>query len=213
MNVVAGIVVTLIGALLCFRGHGTIRLVIGASGALTGFALGTALSTGFAPAGVPGAFVGLLVAIALAILFAVLAYFFYQFAVVLSVAVLAFGVTAGAFSAVGIPWLGIALGVVAGLAAAGIAIAAKLPALLLIIVTAVAGAGLTMTGLMLLIGSARVGDVGAAPLAPLIGQGPAWAAAALALAAVGLVVQARRVYHRSAPVAPGWAPTPMAVRR
>ena len=84
--IVVGVIAVLIGALLCFRGYVTMRLIISLFGAFVGFLLGAGLVAGVTDSGFGQLALSWLVGIIGAVIFGVLAYFSYQVAVVIGLA-------------------------------------------------------------------------------------------------------------------------------
>jgi hypothetical protein len=154
-TIVVGIIAVLIGALLCFRGYVTMRLIISLFGAFVGFLLGAGLVAGATDSGFGQLALSWLVGIVGAVLFGVLAYFSYQIAVVIGMAAIGFtiGTTVMAAFGIGSQVAVVAVGLVAGALLAVIAIATDLPAVILVVLTALAGASVTVAGVMVIAGS------------------------------------------------------------
>lgn len=204
-GIAPGLIAIGIGLLVTFAGYGAFRFALALVGALFGFSFGVGIVAGLGGDGVPGA-IGMMVAgLVFAILFGWLAFAFYQAAVL-----------------VGLGWLGFILGVffvtlfgfdepamlwlVGALVAAGLVVLGLLTNMatwLVVIVTALAGADLTITGLMLLFDSMTVDALYSGNLD---GVGW-WGLGAIALGIAGIVVQWRAVGGaRTAPVRDQWAP-------
>lgn len=190
---VVGILGILVGVVVCFRGYAALRVIISLLGAWFGFFLGAAvvsaitgdgfLATAFTWA---GAIIG-------AILLAVLAYAFYQVAVLLGMAALGFTIATAVLTALGVDnrlliWL------IAGAAAlllVVLAIATDLPAVILIVLTALAGANIFVIALLVLLRQVGVDELESGYLPDGV---PVWAGIlSLAMAVVGIVVQLQGV--------------------
>ncbi|HET9650512.1 MAG TPA: DUF4203 domain-containing protein [Microlunatus sp.] len=153
-DIVVGIIAVLVGALLCPRGYLAMRALISLWGAFVGFLLGAGLVAGFTGEGFLQMVLGWVVGLVVAVVFGILAYLSYQVAVVLGMAAIGFTVGTSILAAFHVPWswLSVLVGVAAGIVLAIIAIVGDLPAILLVVLTALAGASVTVFGLMLLVG-------------------------------------------------------------
>ena len=203
-ELVVGVIAVLVGALLCFRGYAAMRLVISLFGAWVGFVVGARLvadaAGGSALAGVPG-WVGALVG---ALVLGLLAYASYQVAVVLGFAAFGFTLGSAAMTALGVhtSWLVLAVAVLAGLALGLLAIRGNLPAVILVVLTALAGASVTVHGVMLLVGAAHVADLG--QLTRTVAPAGQWFVLDGALVVLGLVVQSRSLYRSRRSMSAQW---------
>ncbi|WP_324651633.1 DUF4203 domain-containing protein [Georgenia sp. H159] len=195
-DVVLGVLALLVGLLLCFRGSGAMRVLLALWGAFVGFTLGAALVAALTDEGYLESVTGWLVAVVLALVLAALAYFFFALAVVLAFASMGFVLGQTAASALGAaePWVLTAAGVAGGVLLGVLAIVTNLPELVLIVVSAFAGASVAVAGLMVLLDAVDLDDVTAARV-PIADQ-PAWFVGQLALAVVGVVVQVRHARRR-----------------
>lgn len=159
-DAVIGILAVLVGAVFCFRGYLAMRLVISLWGAFVGLSLGAAFVSAITGDGYFGTALGWAVAIILAVVFSVLAYLYYAVAVVLTMASVGFFVGTGVMAAVGVTWnwVIILVGVVVGVGLAILTLAMDLPAMLLVVVSALGGAIAIVAGVMLLAGKIRTVD-------------------------------------------------------
>src|SRR5664280_2081251 len=161
-DVILGLLALAVGALFCFRGYLTMRLVIPVWGAFAGFLLGAGLVNGFSNSRFLVGALSWVVGIAVGLLFAVFAYAYYEVSVVLAMAATGFVLGATLMVALNVTWtwVVIVVGVLAGLALAVLAILADLPMILLVVLTAMAGAATLVAGCMLVAGSLNTADVG-----------------------------------------------------
>jgi hypothetical protein len=191
---VVGILGVVLGLIVCLRGYVALRIIISLLGAWAGFILGGVLAAGLTGEPFLGTTLTWVGAIVGAILLGVLAYAFYQVAVLLGMATLGFIIATAVLTALGVE-NGILIWVVAAAAAlimVVLAIVTDLPAGILIVLTALAGAEITVTGLLVLLQQVEVADLDRGYVPD--GGVPAWAGiVALALAVVGIVVQWRGV--------------------
>ena len=191
--IVVGIIAVLIGALLCFRGYVTMRLIISLFGAFVGFLLGAGLVAGVTDSSFGQLALSWLVGIVGAVIFGVLAYFSYQIAVVIGMAGIGFAIGTGAMAAVGVgsPAATLAVGLVAGALLAVIAIATDLPAVILVVLTALAGASVTVAGVMVLVGTIGINRLTAEGVSAEMSRGWWWYVLYGGLALLGIIAQLR----------------------
>lgn len=192
-DVVLGILAVSAGAVFCFRGLPAMRIVIAFWGAFAGFGLGAALVAAIGGDSYLSTALGWIVGVLVAILFAVLAYLYYAVAVVLAMASAGFALGAGATVALGVTWNWVIalVGVLIGIALAVLALAVDLPAMLLVIVSALGGAVAIVGGAMLLTGVLDAADFGHASITRTIDDDWWWYAFYLLLAVAGVVAQVR----------------------
>ena len=192
-TVVVGIVAVLIGALLCFRGYVTMRLIISLFGAFVGFLLGAGLVAGATDSAFGQLALSWIVGIVGAVVVGVLAYLSYQVAVVIGMAAIGFtiGTSVMAATGVGSELATVAVGVVAGILLAVVAVATDLPAVILVVLTALAGASVTVTGVMLVAGSIGLDRLTADGVSAEMARGWWWYVLYGALALLGIIAQLR----------------------
>lgn len=151
-DIISGVLAIAIGALFCFRGYLTMRVIIPLWAMFGGFVLGAAivassddhtfLRTGLSWA--VGAVVG--------IVFGLFAYLFFEVSVVIAMSGIGFSLGVTAMVAIGVQWSWAILlvGVAAGVLLAVIALAGNMPMVLLTVLTATSGASTIVGGIMLL---------------------------------------------------------------
>jgi hypothetical protein len=213
-NIVVGVVAVLVGALLCFRGYVTMRLIISLFGAFVGFLLGAGLVAGFTDSGFGQLALSWLVGIVGAVLFGVLAYFSYQLAVIIGMASIGFTIGTSVMAALGVgsQVATVGVGVIAGILLAIIAIATDLPAVILVILTAVAGASVTLSGIMLLVGAVGLDRLSVEGVAAEMGRGWLWYVLYGVLVLLGMLAQFRALGGGRRSMRQQWqAPTPAPV--
>ncbi len=207
-DIVVGIIAVLIGALLCFRGYLAMRLLISLWGAFVGFLLGAGIVAQVTGDGFLQVVLGWIVGIVVAVVFGVLAYLSYQVAVVLGMAAIGFTVGTSIMAAFHIPWswLSVGVGVAVGIVLAVIAIVGDLPAILLAVLTAVAGASVTVFGLMLLFGVLNSGEFTAGDLTAKLDAHWWWYAIYAVLAIAGVIAQGSHLSRVKRSMRQQWAP-------
>ena len=196
MATLIGLLALALGALLCFRGSSLARLLLALWGAFIGFNLGAWLAAGLTGQPFLGDAWGWVCAIVTAVLFALLAYWFYVLAVIIWLGSLGFWLGVALANALGADAeLSALVGLIAGVLLVVLGLALRLPAMLLSVLTALAGAGLILGGVLLLVGEA--------PAGPSLGeitwpQEWWWTALYLVLALAGIIVQGRSRSRRRA---------------
>ncbi|AUH68590.1 DUF4203 domain-containing protein [Gordonia sp. PS3] len=192
-SILIGFIAIIIGILFCFRGVVAMRVVIAVWGAFVGLNLGAGLVSAVTGDGFFSTAVGWIVGIAVAILFALLAYLYYAVAVTLAMASIGFVLGTALMAAIGVTWnwVIIVVGVLVGILLAVAAIALNLPALLLVVLSALGGATAIVGGLMLLTSTIALDDFSRASVTSTIGHHWWWYAAYIVLVIAGVVAQAR----------------------
>lgn len=205
-DVVVGILALLVGAAFCFRGYLAMRLIIPMWGALVGFFLGAGLVANVTDGGFLATTTAWLVGLGVALLFGVLAYLYYEVSVVLSMAAIGWVLGTAALVALGVTWSWVVVlgGVAAGVLLAFVAIAADLPMALLTILTALGGATVVTTGVMLLTGTLDVEQLGQGATTVAMETSALWVVLYLGLAIAGIVVQLRDTDRRRAGLRSAW---------
>ncbi|WP_158600628.1 TM7S3/TM198-like domain-containing protein [Tessaracoccus antarcticus] len=203
-DAVVGLIALVAGLFLCFLGRSAVRVILSVWGAFVGFALGGALVSALTGSSPFATWVGWLVGIVLALLMAGLAHAFYALAVAITMGSIGYGF--GAALAIGLgsdPTLVHVVGVAAAVVLAVVALVTNLPDALLVVLTALAGAGAIVVGLMLVTGAAEAADFAVSDVRTVITQQRWWWAAMYAmLAATGVVSQSRS--SRTQPMKAGW---------
>ncbi len=206
IDLALGVLLVLAGAMLCFRGYATLRLLISLWGALVGFSLGAGLVAGFTGEAFLGTAQGWLGAAIGALVFGLLAFFFYAVSVVLGMGAMGFALGTTGAAAVGITWSwAVALaGVAVGVLLAVLAIASDLPLVILAVLGALAGASILLSGILLLVGELTPSDLARPETTRAVELGGWWGIAYLGLALAGLVVQLRRPAARRGTLRRAW---------
>ena len=196
-EVVLALLALAVGSLFCFRGYLTMRLVIPICGALSGFLLGAGLVDQVTGDGFLTGALGWSVGLAFAVAFWFLAYAYYEVSVVLAMAAVGFVLGASLMVALDVSWSWpvVLVGVLVGMALAVLAVVGRLPMLLLTVLTAVAGAGTIVAGIMLLTGSLTADDLDSAAVAARIEDSAGWWVLYAVLAGTGIVLQLRVQGH------------------
>lgn len=199
-DLIIGILAIGVGLLLCFFGAYAMRFVIAVWGAFVGFTLGAGLIASFWDDGFLAHASGWLVGLLFAVVFSALAYLYYWVAVLLATAAFGFAVGAALMGALGVSWnwVIILVAVLASIALGVAAIVTDLPHLLLIVLSTLAGASTTVTGLMLLTGAVDAADFTDPDVTTNVPHDWWWYVIYVALVFSGLVAQSRRRWDDTA---------------
>lgn len=186
------VVAMVIGLVLTFFGYAAIRFAITLYGALLGFVLGAAIMGSITGEGFLATTAVWIAAIAGALIVGILAFAFYRVAVLIGLGVMGFAIGVGLvqiFWSSAPEWLLWAVGGGLALLFVVIGLLGDLPAILLILVTAFAGAETAVAGVMVLTGVIDLAHLQEAGSAVALDQGVLWSLVTLALAVVGVIVQ------------------------
>jgi len=181
-----------VGALFCFGGYIAMRVVIPIWGAFTGFAIGAGIGAAIDDDGFLGSVLSWGIGLVFAVVVGLLAYLFYELAVAVALGGAGFVLATGLAAALGIgwTWLLVLIGSAAGILLAVLALAAGLPAFLLVVVTAFAGATTMVGGLLLLVGTIDLDGLSGSTTDRL-DLSPWWHVLEVVLGVVGIVAQSR----------------------
>jgi hypothetical protein len=195
-----GLLAIAVGLLFCFRGYVAMRTIIALWGAFAGFVFGAGLIAGTSDDGFLRTTTAWIVGLVFALVFGALAYFYYQLSVILAMATVGFVLGTTLLAALGVDWswLIVLAGLVGGAALAVLAVVTNLPALVLIVLTALGGASAAVFGLMLLVGTIDTSDLEAAATTEQAADNPWWYLLYLVLAIAGIVGQSSVSARRSA---------------
>ena len=193
------------GGAMLFAGQFVLRLVIPIWGFFAGFAFGAGLVADLADERFLGTVLGWVLGLIFAVVFAVLAYLYYYVAITLAMAAFGFAIGSGLVVALGIDWnwVAVLVGTVVGAIVGLVSVFVDMPAIVLVVFSSFAGAVGVVGGLMLLVGSLNSADFTRGDFTDTVENGWAWSLLLLALALVGIVIQAlqravlRRTVHET----------------
>jgi hypothetical protein len=205
-DVIFGLLLIVAGALFCFFGYLAFRIIIPIWGAFVGFGLGAGLIAAATDEGFLRTGLAWIVALGLALLFAVLAYLFYWVAVVIAMGSIGFALGASLMAALGVDWnwLIVLVGVAVGALLALFAIAADLPMILLVVLSALAGASAVTTGVMVLVGTIGTDEFTEEAVTARASDDWWWYALYLGLAIVGVLYQGRAMERMRGSMRDDW---------
>ena len=206
-DVVVGLLAIAVGALFAFRGYFAMRVIIPIWGAFAGFMLGAGLVSSASNDGFLRSVLGWVIGFVLAALFALAAYLYYEISVAIAMAAIGFALGTSLMAALGVTWswLVILVGVAAGILLAAVAIMGDLPTVILVVLTAMAGASTIVAGLMLLVGAVETGDFESVSTTQTLDDDWWWYAIYVVLAIAGVVIQIQRTAQLRASLREQWA--------
>ncbi|WP_040493363.1 hypothetical protein [Ilumatobacter nonamiensis] len=205
----AGLLAIIVGVVFCYQGFIAMRIVIAFWGALAGFALGG--SIGADDGGFLSNALSWTLAIVLAVVFALLAYLYYAVSIAIAMGWIGFTLGASALVALGVTWswLIVLSGLALGAVLAFIAIAADLPMVLLVLLSAAAGASAIVGGIMLLTGALDSDQITrSASVTEELNDDWYWYVAWFAAAITGIIAQIRAADRMSGTLRANWDAAP-----
>lgn len=187
-----GLVALIAGVVFCFSGYRAFRTIIPIWGLFTGFAVGVGAVSAITGDAVLAKPIGWIVGLALGLVFGLLAYLYYEVAVILTMSSLGLLAGSAIMTALGVTWswLIALVAVAVGLAFAVFTLATNLPRVILVVVSAIAGATAMVAGGMLLTGSLETADLTRAYVTERIEDDWWWYLAYAFLVVAGILSQA-----------------------
>ena len=160
-DIVIGLVALFAGSVFCYSGYRAFRVIIPIWGAFTGFAAGAGLISALTGDALLAKPIGWVLGLILALGFSVLAYLYYEVAVVLTMGSVGFMAGSALMTALGVSWnwLIVLVAVAVSLVFAVFAITTNFPRIVLVVVSATAGATAMVAGGMLLTGALETADL------------------------------------------------------
>lgn len=205
---VAGLLAIAVGAVFCFRGFIAMRIVIAIWGALAGFVLGA--SIGSEDGGILATTLSWTLGLVLAVVFAAIAYLYYVISIAIAMGSIGFVLGASLVVALGISWswLIVLSGLALGIALAVLAIVGDLPTIVLVLLSAAAGASAITGGIMLLTGALETEQITrSAAITEELNDDWYWYAIWIGVAITGVVVQVMAAGRMAANMREAWAST------
>ena len=192
MELLVGVLAILIGLLSCFAGYRIFVLLLPVWGFVVGFLLGANAVVEIFGTGFLQDVVGIVVGIIGGAVVAAIAYIWWWLAVVVAIAGLGYAVGYAILPALGIEagLLSVLLGLAVAAAFAAAAVILRLPRAIVIVLTALWGAGAAVAGVLLMLGQIELEQIGYGGVDAALSQSPLWSAIWLALAIAGAVSQA-----------------------
>ena len=196
-----------VGALFNLRGYVGMRFVFAMWGLLAGFGLGAGAVAAITGDGFLATGLAWVVGGVTAIVVAALAYLFYAVSVLMAMSAIGYVLGATLITALGVQWqwLIALVGIAAGIALALVALRFDLPSVLLIVLTATAGAAAVIAGIMLLGGTLDADSLSRATVTERLDDSVLWWLGYAALAVVGIVAQTAELHRIGAQRVEAWS--------
>jgi hypothetical protein len=195
MDVIVGVLALIVGVVLCLSGLGWFFVLLPIWGFVAGVIVGAAAVTAIAGDGFLATSLGLVVGLVVGVVFAAISYLYWYFAVLLSAGLTGAAVGATVLAAAGVTssWLLFFFGALVGVLFVAGALVINYPIYLVIVNTALAGAGIAIAGLLLVLNRVDRGELGTGAVWERIGDnwflGVIW----LVAAGIGIVAQIRMI--------------------
>jgi hypothetical protein len=191
-DIVIGLIALVAGSVFCFSGYRAFRLIIPIWGAFTGFAVGAGAISAITGDALLAKPLGWIVGLVVGVVFALLAYLYYEVAVILTMGSLGFLAGSALMTALGVGWnwLIVAVAVAVSVVFAVFALVTNFPRIVLVVVSATAGATAMVAGGMLLTGALESADLTRAYVTERIQDDWWWYLGYLALVLAGIFSQA-----------------------
>jgi hypothetical protein len=189
--VIGGLIALLFGTALLFAGYRFFIVLLPIFGFVLGFIVGAQAVQGLFGDAFLATVTSWVVGFVVALVFAVLAYLVYIFAVGIIAFGLGYAVVEGFFQALGfspgfLVWL---IAVVVGIVVAGGALVLNVQKLVIIVATAVLGAGTILATFLYLFGGVPESQIGQNPVHIALQASPFWTISFIVLAVLGIAAQ------------------------
>jgi hypothetical protein len=192
-TVLVSLLLILLGLAMTFAGYRFFVILLPIWGFFAGFQFGATIFTSLFGQGFFSTALSWVVGLLIGFTAAVLAYLFYAAAVVLLAGFVGFQLGIGAMTGFGVQrdWLTFLVGALIGLALVALALFLHLPKVLILILTAFAGAGTLLAGIFLALGRISLDNLRSGEVGALLRDSWFWGLLYLAIAALGFYFQWR----------------------
>ena len=191
-----GIVAIALGAAFMLLGYRLALILLPLWGFFAGLIFGAQVLQEFFGEGFLATATSWVVGVVIGLIFAVLSYLFWYIAVVIVFASIGYWLGWGFMSLIGFSETGFAafaIGLLFGAVFAVAAFVTGVPLAALVVITAVGGAHAVVTGILVLLGTVEVSDLGTGIASAIITANIGWWLVALGLAIVSIIVQLRSI--------------------
>jgi hypothetical protein len=195
-QLLVGIVAIALGAAYMLLGYRLALILLPIWGFFAGFIFGAQIMQEFFGEGFLSTTISWVVGAGVGLVFAVLSYLFWYMAVVIAFASVGYWLGWGFMTLVGFQetgFIAFAIGLLIGAAFAVAAFVTGVPLAALVVITAVGGAHALVAGLMVLLGTIDVSDLGTGVANAIITQNVGWWFAALGLAVASIIFQLKTI--------------------
>jgi hypothetical protein len=191
-----GIIAIALGAAMMLMGYRLALILLPIWGFFAGFIFGAQMLQEFFCDGFLATTMSWVVGVVLGLLFAVLSYLFWYVAVVILFASVGYWLGWGFMTLIGFSETGlvaIGIGLLLGAIFAVAAFVTGVPLAALVVITAIGGAHALIAGILVLIGTVPVADLGSGVANAIIMTNVGWWLLALGLAVVSIIVQLKSI--------------------
>ena len=190
-TVFSSLLIILLGFALCFAGYRFFVILVTIWGFVAGFQFGATIFTNIFGEGFLRTVVSWVVGLLVALFAAAIAYLFYEAAVILLAGFIGYEIGIGIMTWFGfqpgfVPFL---VGLAVALALAALAVVLRFPKILIIVLTAFAGAGAILAGFFLAFGRISLAELQFGTVGALVRDSWIWSVLFLALTGVGILIQ------------------------
>jgi hypothetical protein len=190
-TVFTSLLIILLGLGLCFAGYRFFVILVSIWGFFAGFHFGASILSNWFGQGFLTTVIGWVIGLLIGIFAAAIAYLFYEAAVILLAGFVGYQLGVGIMTWIGFQpgFLTFLVGLGAALALAALAVILRFPKILIIVLTAFAGAGLILAGFFLAFGRIPLADLQFGEVGAIMRDHWIWGVLYLALAGVGVLIQ------------------------
>jgi hypothetical protein len=190
-TVFTSLLIILLGFALCFTGYRFFVILVTIWGFFAGFQFGATIFTNIFGEGFLRTVASWVVGLLVALFAAAVAYLFYEAAVILLAGFIGYEIGIGVMTWIGFQsgFITFLVGLAAALALAAVAVVLRFPKILIIVLTAFAGAGAILAGFFLAFGRISIADLQFGVLGAIVRDSWIWSILYLALAGVGVLIQ------------------------
>ena len=192
-TVLVSLLLILLGLAMCFAGYRFFVILLPIWGFFAGFQFGATIFTNLFGQGFVSTVISWVVGLLVGFTAAILAYLFYAAAVLLLAGFVGYQLGVGVMTSFGVQegWLTFLVGLLIGVALVALALYLHLPKVLILILTAFAGAGTLLAGIFLALGRISLDNLRSGEVGALLRDGWFWGLFYLAIAALGFYFQWR----------------------
>jgi hypothetical protein len=213
-TVFTSLLIILLGLGLCFAGYRFFVILVSIWGFFAGFHFGASILSTWFGQGFLTTVIGWVIGLLVGIFAAAIAYLFYEAAVILLAGFLGYQLGVGIMTWIGFQpgFITFLVGLGVALALAALAVILRFPKILIITLTALAGAGLILAGFFLAFGRISLADLQFGEVGAIVRDSWIWGVLYLALAGVGVLIQWGTTEHyvHDAEITGATAPPPAA---
>lgn len=190
-TVFTSLLIILLGLGLTFAGYRFFVILVSIWGFFAGFHFGASILSNWFGQGFLTTVIGWVIGLLVGVFAAAIAYLFYEAAVILLAGFVGYELGVGIMTWIGFQpgFITFLVGLAGALALAALAVILRFPKMLIIILTAFAGAGAILAGFFLAFGRISLADLQFGEVGAIVRDHWIWGVLYLALAAVGILIQ------------------------